>query len=273
MSLFVHLQKSLPQRLLSSIVGVAGRSRNASIKRLLVRNWINSFDVNMSEAARTNIDDYDSFVDFFTRELRPDARPIDPALKSIVSPVDGTVSQVGMVDHGTLVQAKGHKYSLDQLVGENSTEFNGGQFVTIYLAPRDYHRVHAPTAAQVVRSTQVPGNLFSVNAKTEAAIQNLFCENERLVIWLETDRGNILVVMVAALIVAGIETTFGAPLSPYRKLTRTTYPDIDVAKGEELGRFTLGSTVILVLPSSLGQLEEMRPGQTLRLGEAIGSMH
>ena len=273
MSLFVHLQKSLPQRLLSSIVGVAGRSRNASIKRLLVRNWISSFDVNMSEAARTNIDDYDSFVDFFTRELCPDARPIDPALKSIVSPVDGTVSQAGMVDHGTLVQAKGHKYSLDQLVGENSTEFNDGQFVTIYLAPRDYHRVHAPTAAQVVRSTQVPGKLFSVNAKTEAAIQNLFCENERLVIWLETDRGNILVVMVAALIVAGIETTFGAPLSPYRKLTHPTYPDIDVAKGDELGRFTLGSTVILVLPSSLGQLEELQPGQTLRLGEAIGSMH
>ena len=272
MSFFTAFQSVLPQHLLSAVVGIAGRSTLAPVKKILIEAWIKRYHVNLDEAARGGSEDYSSFVDFFTRELKDAARPVDRDPQSIVSPVDGTVSQAGDIESGMLFQAKGHKFSLDHLVGENAKQLNGGQFATIYLAPRDYHRVHAPITAQISRSTQIPGKLFSVNATTESAITDLFCQNERLVIWLDTDHGSMALIMIAALIVAGIETTFSTPDSPYRKLTRSRYVDLAVDKGNELGRFTLGSTVILALPTTMGQLNALEAGQTLRFGESIGAM-
>ena len=253
-------------------MGIAGRSKFAPIRKVLIEAWIKHYRVNLDEAERTSSDEYTTFVDFFTRELRDGIRPIDHNPQSIVSPVDGTVSQAGAIQNGMLFQAKGHKFSLDHLVGENAQSLNGGQFATIYLAPRDYHRVHAPITSQISRSTQIPGKLFSVNAATELAIKDLFCQNERLVIWLETDKGAMALVMIAALIVAGIQTTFATPASPYKQLTRTRHADLSVDRGSELGRFTLGSTVILAVPSSLGNLNSLEAGQQLKMGEAIGSM-
>lgn len=268
--LFALLQWLLPQHAVSRIAGWLAASRAGWIRRPFVHGFARFYRVDLSEAERPHLDDYTCFNDFFTRRLRPGSRPLDPDPAALLSPVDGVVSQAGALDHDRLLQAKGRRYRLAELIGAEAPEFHGGSFVTIYLAPRDYHRVHAPTDGTLTSSTAIPGRLFSVNGRTEAAIPKLFCRNERLVCRLDTVRGPLLVVLVGALIVASIETIWGEPRSPYRRLERRDWQRA-FRRGEEIGRFVLGSTVIVCCPPGMVRWEpDIAPGARVRMGERLG---
>lgn len=226
----------------------------------------------MAEAERPDLDSYRSFNDFFTRALAPGARPIDPAPDAVVSPADGVVSQTGLIERGELVQAKGIRYPFGALADVCAApEFEGGAFATIYLSPKDYHRVHLPFAGTLKRTVAIPGKLFSVNATTEAGVEGLFAVNERLVCEFDTEVGRMLVVMVGAMIVASIETVWNGPPSPYDQKWVDTY-DLDFAKGAEIGRFLLGSSVVLAFENGRVDLNsDLAAGTVLRMGERIGS--
>jgi phosphatidylserine decarboxylase len=225
----------------------------------------------MTEAEQNDLAGYRSFNDFFTRALNPSARPIDPTSSTVACPADGAVSQVGVIEDGKLLQAKGIRYSFEALAdGCAGPEFEGGQFLTVYLSPKDYHRVHIPAEGRLIRSIAVPGKLFSVNTATEAEVVGLFACNERLVNEFETPFGKMLVIMVGALIVASIETVWDGPLSPY-KTKQINEHDIAFTKGAEVGRFLLGSTVILAFEKDRVQLDAaLTPGTPVRMGQQIG---
>ena len=272
MTVPVWLQRLIPQHALSRTLGRLARARQPLVKNALIDTFARAYRVDLGEAARKSAHEFASFNDFFTRELAPAVRPLPDDRDALLSPCDGTVSQAGAISGDTLVQAKGKTYSLAQLLGDAdwAGTFDGGSFVTIYLAPRDYHRVHAPCSGVVRRSIAIPGTLFSVNAATEAGLDGLFCRNERLVIELVSAHGRIAVVMVGALIVASIETVFGAARSPY--VARIERPhDVAIEAGAELGRFLLGSTVIVVVPRGAATLaDDVVPARRVRLREALG---
>jgi phosphatidylserine decarboxylase len=272
MSAFVSLQKILPQHLLSRIAGRLAASEARWIRGPLVRAFARVYGVDMAEAGRPDLESYRSFNDFFTRSLTPDARPVDAAADAVVSPADGVVSQTGLIERGELVQAKGIRYSFATLADVCADErFEGGPFATVYLSPKDYHRVHLPLAGRLTRTVAVPGRLFSVNAATEAGVEGLFAVNERLVCEFETEFGTMLVVLVGALVVASIETVWDGPRSPYRKKQVTTH-DLAFEKGAEIGRFLLGSSVVLAFENGRVRLDDaLAPGVALRMGEAIGA--
>jgi phosphatidylserine decarboxylase len=271
MSAFVHLQKILPQHPLSRLVGRIAASEVPWIRDPLIRTFASVYGVDMTEAERPDLAAYRSFNDFFTRSLVPDARPIDAAPASVVSPADGVVSQAGLIERGELLQAKGIRYSFSTLADVCAgPAFEGGPFATVYLSPKDYHRVHLPLAGRLTRTVAIPGKLFSVNAATEAGIEGLFAVNERLVCEFETEYGTMLLVMVGAMIVASIETVWEGPASPYRE-KRVTAHDLTFEKGDEIGRFFLGSTVVLAFESDRVRLaDDLAAGTTVRMGEAIG---
>lgn len=268
--LFAALQRLLPQHALTRGMGRLAASESAWIKDRFIRVFSSLYGVDLTEAARPNRTDYRSFNDFFTRELRPGIRPFPADERAIASPADGTVSQSGRIAGNRLLQAKGVRYSLDSLAGNLGDEFDGGSFLTVYLAPHNYHRVHTPCGGVLTAARGVPGALFSVNAGTEATISDLFCRNERLVCRLETPYGNLLIVLVGALIVGSIATPWPGPVSPYRSI-ETHRPDATLHKGDELGRFLLGSTVILCAPPATARLETLPAGRPVRVGEAVGS--
>ncbi|MDX1421181.1 MAG: archaetidylserine decarboxylase [Rubricoccaceae bacterium] len=270
MSLFVRLQKVLPQHLISRVVGRLAASEGW-VRGPLVRLFTRVYGVDMTEAERPDLASYRSFNDFFTRSLTPDARPVDAAPHAVVSPADGVVSQTGIIERGELLQAKGLRYSFDRLADAcASPTFEGGAFATVYLSPKDYHRVHLPLAGRLVRTVAIPGKLFSVNATTEAGIEGLFAVNERLVCEFETDHGTMLVVMVGAMIVASIETVWDGPASPYREKQVTAH-DVAFEKGAEIGRFLLGSSVVLAFEGGRVRLDDaLAAGTVLRMGERIG---
>ena len=268
MSLFVRLQKILPQHVVSRAAGRLAASEGW-VRKPLIRAFANAYGVDMAQAEHSDLDAYTSFNDFFTRPLRPGARPIDPASASIVSPADGVVSQAGHIEKGELLQAKGVRYSFSALADVcASTAFEGGAFATVYLSPSDYHRVHLPVAGRLVRTVAIPGKLFSVNTATEAEVEGLFAVNERLVCEFETDFGTMLLVMVGAMIVASIETVWDGPASPYREKTVTEH-DVSFEKGAEIGRFLLGSSVVLAFEPGRADLD-LSAGRAVRMGEAIG---
>ncbi len=271
MSAFVRLQNLLPQHGLSRAVGRLAASEARWISAPLIRTFARAYKVNMTEAEHADLAAYHSFNDFFTRPLKPGARPIDPAPDSVVSPADGVVSQTGIIEDGQLLQAKGIQYSFNALADACAhPAFEGGAFATIYLSPKDYHRVHIPFAGRLVRTVSIPGKLFSVNATTEAEIEGLFAVNERLVCEFETEVGRMLVVLVGAMIVASIETVWGGPPSPYRT-KQVTEHGLAFEKGAEIGRFLLGSTVILAFERDLVRLHNgLAAGSVVRMGEAIG---
>jgi phosphatidylserine decarboxylase len=273
MSLFVTLQKLLPQHLLSRTAGAFAASELRAVSQPLIRAFAKTYSVDMAEAERPHFSDYTSFNDFFTRSLKSEARPIEPSKTTLVCPADGAVSQLGTIENGELLQAKGIRYSFEALAGSCAApEFEGGQFLTVYLSPKDYHRVHVPTAGRLTRSIAIPGKLFSVNGKTEAEIKGLFAVNERLVCEYETEFGKMLVIMVGALIVASIETVFESPKSPYRK-TQIQSHDLILDKGAEMGRFLLGSTVIVAFEKDRVQLDTtFTPGTAVRMGQAVGEI-
>ena len=278
--LFSWLQYLLPQHLLSRLTGRLADCRISWIKNLLIKSFIKHFNVDMSEALQEDPTAYNSFNDFFTRELKPDAREIltDPA--QLVSPADGAISELGELQHGQLMQAKGINYSLTRLLGgdlEKAQPFMGGSFATIYLSPRDYHRVHMPLQGRLLETIYVPGKLFSVNQATADNVSGLFARNERLVCFFETPAGPMALILVGAMIVAGIETVWdGQVAPPPRKVTLRNFNDpqpVILEKGQEMGRFKLGSTAILVFgPNTLEWREDLKNGSPVRLGEALATL-
>ena len=271
---FILLQHLLPKHGLSMFGGLVAdmstqRGITAPLARLIIRNFARVYGVNMAEAERTRLEDYDSFNDFFTRALRDGARPVDARPDIVVSPSDGRLGQHGPIHDGLMVQAKGHRYRVAELLADENyaRAFTGGWFVTIYLAPRDYHRVHSPEAAALDRAAYVPGELFSVNPRTEAGVPGLFARNERLVCALRTDYGPLALTMVGALIVSGIRTVWQAGHSPDHT---ASHAPVSFTRGGEIGQFRLGSTVVLCLPpGSYALAEGVRAGEAVRMGAPL----
>jgi phosphatidylserine decarboxylase len=276
--LFGALQSWLPQRWMSARMHQLARSRNPTLRRWLIATVLRSYpQIQMSEAAQPDPYAYESFNAFFTRALRAEARPVAPGERTIVSPVDGTVSQCGRIEDGRMLQAKGRFYSLDALLADPAANasYGAGRFACVYLAPYNYHRIHMPCAARLVRTRYVPGQLYSVNAATARAVPDLYARNERVVCEFESTLGALAVVMVGALLVGSIETVFAGEINPPARASRavrelTEGVGREFAKGEELGRFNMGSTVIVVLANpSLEFVADLQPGAMLRLGQAI----
>lgn len=264
--------KFLPQRFLSTQAHKLARLENKSFKNFLIGRFIAAYKVNLEEAKRENIKDYKSFNDFFTRSLKTGARIIDTASDVIISPVDGMVSQVGKIEHDLLYQAKGHHFTLSDLLTDNELmmHFVNGQFATIYLSPKDYHRIHMPLSGKLSRAIHVPGRLWPVNPPSVRKVSSLFARNERVVCEFETKQGKMLLIMVGALFVGSIETTFEGKLTPpYRNEIKTyEYADIEFAQGDEIGRFNLGSTVILLFDKNSQSLD-LQALQKLKMGLKI----
>ncbi len=280
--LFVGLQSLLPQHRLSQLMYRLARIRWRPFKSLLIRTFVRLYRVDMSQALEPDLSAYTHFNAFFTRALRPDARPLDPDPETVLCPVDGTISQIGSITAGKLVQAKDHDYSVQDLLGlEDGAEhpFDAGTFATIYLSPRDYHRIHMPLAGDLSAMVHVPGRLFSVNGTTAGLVPRLFARNERLVCHFATEAGPMALILVGAIFVGGIQTTWAGEITPpygRRAIQRWDYdpndPPIRLQRGDEAGRFNLGSTVILLFPA--GQVRwdpTLAPLQTVRLGQALGS--
>ncbi|MCF6280862.1 MAG: archaetidylserine decarboxylase [Candidatus Polarisedimenticolaceae bacterium] len=279
--LFVLLQYLLPHHLLSYLMHQLARTEWIWLKNLLIKQAVSIYRVNMDEAAEPNPERYRSFNDFFTRKLVANARPIAEAKNVICSPVDGAVSQFGEINNGRIFQAKGHDYSLQALLGgdaELSACFDGGSFATIYLSPKDYHRIHMPLDGELKQMIHVPGRLFSVNATTTEQVPRLFAQNERVVSIFETEVGPVAVILVGAIFVASIDTVWAGAVAPkYRGVQRCNYADerrsVSLSKGAEMGRFNMGSTVILLFgKESIVWDGKLSPGVTLRMGEQIATL-
>lgn len=271
---FAALQHLLPGHALSRCLGALAASPRPRLKRILIDGFRAIYRVDLSEAEGSGADDFASFNDFFGRRLLPDKRPVAADASAVVSPADGTVSQVGRIDDGQLLQAKGRRFGVGELLddGELGARLEGGSFVTIYLAPHNYHRVHAPCAARLLATRQVPGRLFSVNALTERHVPRLFARNERLALRLEADFGELALVLVGAMIVASIAVAWpDGPVSPYRKRQCRQPRNVAFEKGDEVGVFLMGSTVLALFPAGAVQLApRLRSGSAVRVGEAIG---
>ncbi|TXH03664.1 MAG: phosphatidylserine decarboxylase [Nevskiaceae bacterium] len=247
-------------------------------KNAFIRVFMRGFDISLAEAQHGRPEDYRSFNDFFTRALKPGARAIAPA-PAFLSPVDGTISQLGAIRDGRIFQAKGHDYSAVELLGGDALtakEFLGGQFATIYLAPYNYHRIHMPVGGRLRHWRYVPGRLFSVNPATARAMPNLFARNERVVAVFDTERGPLAMVLVGALFVGSMETVWAGQISPPHKRETeggnfVTELPVKLARAEEMGRFNMGSTVILLTaPGALQWDGIAQPGATVRMGQALG---
>lgn len=271
------LQYLLPQHFLSRSLAKLADCRIPMVKNCLIRAFIKHYKVDINTAALTQIDDYVSFNQFFTRALNSAARPIANDQDAIVSPADGTVSQSGKIKDDKLFQAKGFFFSLQELLGGDkqlASCYRGGDFITVYLAPKDYHRVHMPLEAKLLKTIYVPGKLFSVNKQSVENVANLFCLNERLICLFDTEIGQVAIIMVGAMLVAGIETVWGqreVPCSRKEIITKD-YADqnIILKKGEEMGRFLFGSTVILLFKANTVCLKSFAESQQITMGLLLG---
>lgn len=273
--IFTALQHIVPQQKLSETAGRLAASENPIVKKTFVRTFAKAYGISLDEYGRKEFGDFKSFNDFFTRELAEDARPIDNTEKGIVSPADGIISQIGHIEQKQLLQAKGRHYAVGHLLAdpENKEDdyFNGGSFATVYLAPSNYHRVHMPFDGKLIETRYVPGTLFSVNNVTAQNVPDLFARNERLVCLFETQYGRAAVVLVGAMIVAGIETVATGKIERTDEI-QTLDHNISLNKGDELGRFYLGSTAIVVMPKSAGTewSQELQHGSTVQMGQLLG---
>lgn len=269
MNAFAALQRVLPKRAISRLAGWAARSEHRLIAQPLIRAFVRHYQVDMAEAAEPSLAGYRSFNAFFTRALKADARPLPEAPEAVVSPADGFLSQFGRIENGRVLQAKGREFSVAALLTDATLAeaYDGGTFFTVYLSPRDYHRVHAPAAATLRRTIEVPGRLFSVNDRTAGAVPGLFARNERLVCVFD----EFVLVLVGALIVASIETVWEGPRSPYRELLERPATG-DFERGAELGRFLLGSTAIVLFPPNvLHPSSDLEPGMPVRMGQMLAT--
>lgn len=280
--LFVAMQHVLPQHFLSRLVLRLARVRLRPVKNLLIRNFVRGFRPNMSEAAQPNPLLYPSFNAFFTRSLCHGARPIDIDPSVLTCPVDGTISQIGRLEGSRILQAKGHNYTLESLFDgspEWASRFTGGTFATLYLAPYNYHRIHMPLAGTLRAAWYVPGSLFSVNAVTASAVSGLFAKNERVVCVFEDGARAFAMVLVGALFVGSIATVWHGdvtPRSPRRRVDLAldaSRAPLRLSKGAEMGRFNMGSTVILLLqPDMIDWLPKFVPGTKIEVGRMLARL-
>lgn len=252
----VNAQYFLPKKILSRAVGKLASAEFGKVTSFLIKNFIKYYNVDMTEAEIKDIDGYKTFNEFFTRSLVEGARPVTLSSQVLTSPADGMISEFGEIYKDAMLQAKGHYYSLEALLGgdkEDAAPYENGRFITIYLSPKDYHRVHMPFDGQLEKMIFVPGELFSVNPLTANNVDNLFAKNERVICFFKNDKlGQFAVVLVGATIVASIETVFAGVVAPSGGREKNIYhyekEGIKLKKGAELGRFLLGSTVICVFP-------------------------
>ena len=277
--IFAGVQYLLPHHLLSGLVYRFMRIRFAPVRVSQIAIIGSLVGVDWSEARQEEISDYETFNDFFTRELKSDARMIDPDPRSFISPSDGRISQCGRITSDRIIQAKKHHYSLHALLANDpdAARFNNGFFHTIYLSPRDYHRVHMPFDGKLQRMIHVPGRLFSVSPYTVRQVPDLFARNERVVSIFETSHGPMAIVLVGAMLVSSMETVWSGQVTPPRgrKISRTDWSrrDIDLKKGEEMGRFNMGSTVILLWPpDAVTMLEELSNDDFVQMGARLGRL-
>lgn len=279
--LFVYLQRLLPRSGVTAMVYRLSRVRHTGIKNMLIRNFIRAFNVDTAEVETPVPDGYATFNDFFIRQLKSDARPVVEDANVLTSPVDGTISEAGKISHGRLFQAKGHYYSLRDLLATDlgdASHYNDGKFATIYLAPHNYHRVHAPFAGHLTAARYVPGDLFSVNQATVTHLPGLFARNERLICHFDSEIGPFAVIFVGAMNVGSISTPWSGEIRPRRK-GMVEQLDLDssplarrVEKGDLLGWFNMGSTVILLLPRAVKLDGSLQPGKAMRMGEELATI-
>ena len=277
--LAVYLQCFIPQHLLSRLMGkLANWTSCTWLKNKAILWFIKRYIIDMGIAEISNPLQYQSFNAFFTRKLIPSARPICAEKNAIISPADGTISQLGNIEEHRIFQAKGFHYTLESLLtnAEDAEKFINGNFITIYLSPKDYHRIHMPIDGRLIKMTCVPGSLFSVNQVTSETVPNLYARNERMVAVFETSAGLISVIMVGAMIVAGIHTVWAGKVCPQSDRTIQTFHYYDeiiqFKKGDELGHFELGSTVIALSQENLIKLDpSLKPEKPLLFGEQIAA--
>ncbi len=268
-------QYLLPKRLLTLLAGLFASSRLGRLTTWVIRRFVDRYRVNMGEAANPDITSYTSFNDFFTRALKPGARPLTTA--DLICPVDGAISQFGPILKDQIFQAKGHAYSTTALVGGDATaaaRFDNGHFATLYLSPRDYHRIHMPCAGELTRMVHVPGDLFSVNPTTARGVPGLFARNERVVCFFESTHGPFVLVLVGATIVGSMATVWHGQVNPPRTgvLRQWDYPNgqVSLQQGQEMGRFLLGSTVVMLFPAGPFNFNAAwKPSRSIVLGEAM----
>ncbi len=278
----VKLQYILPKHLLSRLVGKLAAAKAGWLTTALIKLFIRQYNVNMAESQLSDAKDFDTFNAFFTRALKDGVRPIQEGEDVVVYPVDGAISQLGDISNDRIFQAKGHDYSARALLGGKqklAEMFSGGKFATIYLSPRDYHRIHMPIDGQLTDMLYVPGELFSVNPLTTENVPGLFARNERVVTLFDTPKGKMAMVLVGATIVASIETTWAGTVTPPtgKNVNHWEYSErglnaISLKKGEEMGRFKLGSTVVLLFEKDMLEFEDALPGQATKLGEHFGTL-
>lgn len=276
MSAWVWLtQHLLPKNLSSAVVYRATRSRRAWFKRPLTRWFARAYGIDLTEAANADLESYATFNEFFTRELKAGARPIAAGAHVAVAPADGLLTEHGAIESGRVYQAKGSAYTLTELLGETSPEvaaLAGGRYFTIYLAPHNYHRVHSPLAAKLTRIRYIPGARFSVSRATAAAIPRLFCRNERVACWFETQHGMMVAVLVGALNVSSISTFAHGEIASGAAREWLEQPPRPVAAGQEIGRFNMGSTVVVLFESARFQFTRAAAdGTAVRMGQALGT--
>ena len=268
----------LPTHAISRIVYRLSRCRVPFVKNNLIRIYLSLFDIDLSQARESDPFAYSSWNAFFTRALKDDVRPVDTDDKAIVSPVDGTISQIGCIDDNQIFQAKGHYYSVEALLADHALggTFRNGAFITIYLSPRDYHRIHMPCSGKLNRMLHIPGRLYSVAPHTVNTIEGMFSKNERVVSLFDSANGSMALALVGAINVGAIETIWAGLVTPpaasqMSDLSYSPEDQIHIAKGEEMGRFNLGSTVILLFQEhQVKWLENLKTGDCLLMGQAIG---
>jgi len=271
--LFIQAQKVVPQHRLSRVVGKIAASENPIVKTAVIAAFKTKYGIDMSIAEQTNALKFKSFNDFFTRGLRTGVRAVDADSTAIVSPADGAISQLGKIENGDVFQAKGQKFTVENLIADPqlAQPFKNGEFATVYLSPRDYHRVHMPFSGTLTETLYVPGELFSVNQTTAENIPGLFARNERMVCLFDTELGRMAVVLVGAMIVAGIETVATGKVKPSGRIELNQH-NLFLEKGAELGRFYLGSTAVILFEENKMQWDEkFKANSTVLMGEALGN--
>lgn len=276
-SFSIFLQHILPKQALTEFGAHIANAKAGNITSSIIRWFIKKYGVNMDEALNPDITSYSSFNEFFTRALKPDARPLANA--DFVCPVDGTISQFGHIEKDQIFQAKGHSFSTTELVGGDQAladQFTNGSFANIYLSPKDYHRIHMPCAGRLTRMIYIPGALFSVNPVTARGVPNLFARNERVVCVFESEHGPFVLTLVGAAIVGSMATVWHGVVNPPRttqvRVWDYSAQTICLQKGEEMGRFLLGSTVVLLFPAqTLTFNSDWQPAGAVRLGMAMGN--
>ena len=280
----IAMQYAMPKHFISRMVGKLAAAKAGGLTTALIKLFIKQYKIDMSEAKYPDPAHYKTFNEFFTRPLKEGIRPLAEECDIIAHPVDGAISQLGDVVDGQIIQAKGHDYSLQALLGgkeEDTAPFLGGKFATIYLAPKDYHRIHMPVDGTLSKMIYVPGDLFSVNPLTAQNVPNLFARNERVVAIFETEIGPLAMVLVGATIVASIETIWAGTVTPPagKDVFSWNYPTegdnaITLKKGEEMGRFKLGSTVILAWGANQAEfLSDQHPETVTRMGTPFAKIN